>query len=220
MSVHFIVKNPSGGGGGGGGTTIVQGVQTSGAGPGGSSSQYEAFAAPVTAGNTLIATIGWDSSAANSITSVSDNLNGNWTAAGALEQGNSCSAAIYYFHNTLGGTCTVTVHIATSMPYLEISVIEVSGLAGVIDAYTANTHGSPDTTATPGNLVATGPNDFLIAFCVPGTNVNGGTTGWSFTNFSDSGNGYETLIAASAGTYSPTFTMDGYNYASVAAAFK
>jgi len=216
MSVHFIVKTSGGGGGGGSGPTIIQGVKEN-CTPASSTTMSVAFTVSVTAGNTLVATVGWDSST-GSLVQVSDNLNGNWTAAGALKQGNSCSAGIYYFHNTVGGSCTVTVTVSPGQGYLEIAVIEVKNLTGAVDAYTSGTANTAS--ASAGNLVTTVANDLLVALCVPTTNVNSGTSGWAFTNFTTSGNGFETLIAATAGTYTPTFTLAGTGYATVAAAFK
>jgi hypothetical protein len=214
MSIHFVVKSSA--------PTlvtpvVVQTVKHS-VSASSSTAQSVAYAANVTAGNTLIGTVGYYGTT-YAVSSVKDALNNtNWTLAGTFRQGFSVSAGIYYYQNTAGGACTATATLTGSETYLDFAVIEVNGLSGVIDVTSGNT-GATTGTVTPGALVTTQANDFLLAYC----NANGsttGTAGWTFTALSTSNNGFQYIIEPSAGTYTPNFTILTNTWAAVAVAFK
>jgi hypothetical protein len=181
------------------------------------SSLSVAYTANVAAGNCLIAGIGWES-AINSVTSVKDSLNNiNWTLAGTLKQATNLTAGIYYFNNTLGGASNVTITLSGTAPYLDIAVIEVSGLSGVVDVTSSNT--GTGGSVSPGSLTTTAANDFLLAYCCTGGSVTAGASGWTFTELSTSNNGFQYIMEPSIGTYNPSFTCAS-TWTATAAAFK
>jgi hypothetical protein len=219
---NLYVESGSGGGGGGGGTppSVVQGV-VNGCVSGSLTSQSRAFNFAVTAGNTLIGAVSWYA-ATGTIISVHDSLNSpNWTLVGSVQQGNGETAALYCYHNTLGGTCTVTVTISVAQPYLEIAITEVSHLSGLIDASTGSTTAAVAGPVNAGPLTTTTPNDYLVAYCATGSGCTAGQVGWTFTELSTSGDGFQWIIGTSPGTFNANFTLiSSSTNALVMAAFK
>jgi len=178
------------------------------------------FNAPVTAGNTLIAAVGMQNNA-QTISTVKDNINSpNWTQA-VLKSANNQLAAIYYYNSTLAGTPAVTLTFASNPGYnMEIAIIEVSGLSGGVDVSSSNT-GNTAGTASPGSLTTTGANRVLVAYHVGQAGTQSGASGWTYTQLPTTQDGFEYIVAATAGTYNPNFTVTGTTFWSdVAAAFK
>lgn len=179
----------------------------------------QAYAANVTAGNTLVAFVDW-ADAVSTISNVHDSLNAaNWTRAGNVIQGNACSCAIYYLSPTLSGACTATLTMTAGTPFPEIAIIEVSALSGVVDAAASATGTS--NTPDPGALVTTVANDFLLSGVVTSTAVTAGAGGnWVLNILTTSGTGFQYLNAQAAGSYDGSFTGGSPAWCAAAAAFR
>ena len=86
-----------------------------------------AFTSNVTAGNLLVAYIGWGSTSVT-LTSVTDSLSQTWTIINNPTTGAVSRAAIAYFPSTSGGACTLTATFSSTTTSL-IGMHEVSGCA-------------------------------------------------------------------------------------------
>lgn len=133
----------------------------------------KAFASNVTAGSTLIVTVGWYDNQAATVT-VADGTNHAYTAANTQINDSSSGAIsqqIFRFSGSaaiLAANSLITATFNANVDYPWIQITEVPGLQTVspIDGVVAN-HGASGN-ATSGALVTTNPYDFL--YCSGSTN--------------------------------------------------
>ena len=194
------------------------------------SSLAAAYSAVQTAGNTNIVVVYADNNAngtAPAISSVSDNINGNYTFVGQ-KAGTDVSAYIYRFSNiksASAGADKVTVKMAAAVRGLGISVFEYSGLATTsspLDGLVQQSAGdSRNASVTP--VTTSNAKDLIFAVAV-GDNNRHFTAGPGYTLRAVSGNrpcvGVEDQITSSAGSYSASFTNAVQNWAGLSAAFQ
>jgi len=87
-----------------------------------------AFAQAQTAGNLNAVAIGWFESTGN-ITSVSDSAGNTYQVGAPTFRGNGFSQAVYYAKNIAGAAAnTVTVKFDKALPYVDVRILEYSGL--------------------------------------------------------------------------------------------
>ena len=113
---------------------------------------------------------------------------------------------VYYANNIKGGSDTFTVTLSGKSTYLEMYLVEYSGLSQTspIDGQ-AGTTGSGGTVSS-GNITTTAPGDLLYTFCLADAScsVASGFTARSTLNSNYLGD----KIAGSPGTYSATGTAN------------
>ena len=111
---------------GGGGTIAF--VQVNAATP-----QTASASVPVTypvaqtAGNLNIVAVGWNDTT-STVSSVSDSRGNIYTQAGTMTTGTALRQAIYYAKNIAAGSNTVTVMFNQAAAYVDVRILEYSGL--------------------------------------------------------------------------------------------
>lgn len=175
-----------------------------------------AFGSNVTAGSMLCAHI----YANHGVSGVADSRSQTYTAAVSVTDGSTFTLATYYFLNTTGGACTVTVTFAGAITYASLQVAEYSGIAtsAALDKFASNSQTAPGTGAnaiTSGSVTPT-TNGQLILGWTTALTVGAGTVsaGTGFTGrvnvFGDTL--FEDQVQGAAGAIAATFT--GTNAAS------
>lgn len=175
-----------------------------------------AFGSNVTAGSMLCAHI----NATHGVSGVADSRSQTYTAAVSVTDGATYTLATYYFLNTTGGACTVTVTFAGAITYASLQVAEYSGIAtsAALDQFASNSQTAPGTGAnaiTSGSVTPT-TNGQLILGWTTALTVGAGTVsaGTGFTGrvnvFGDTL--FEDQVQGTAGAIAATFT--GTNAAS------
>lgn len=180
------------------------------------SSTTQAFASNVTAGNLIFVIVGWNGVA--TVSSVADGALGNtYTQTDAKQAWASAdNVQGFYAKNINGGACTITVTLSvTSVSYLEVYQMEISGsdTTAPLDAH--NTSSGTGTDPASGNLVTGTANEIIVGYC---TNRTAGAGYTSDSTFDD--NQLEHKVVSSTGTYTATFVGNGVSYGMVAATFK
>jgi glucose/arabinose dehydrogenase/PKD repeat protein len=171
-----------------------------------------AYTQAQTAGNTNILAIGWNNATSN-ITSVTDSAGNVYQLAVPTARGAGLSQAIYYAGNiasAAAGTNTVTVTFDAPTTFVDIRVLEYSGLDHVDPFDTGASASGIGTSADSGAVTTTAPRQLVIGA--------GMTTG----AFSTAGPGFTTRIITSpdadiaqdrfvttAGTYNATASLSG-----------
>jgi hypothetical protein len=169
-----ITVNPSGGGGGGGGSGIAYvGGSVTGAysGTGSSSTLSVALHQNPVASDLLVCGATWQSSTATA--SVTDNVNGAWTAAGSAKAGVGGLAGfrgqMFYIPSAVSAATTVTLTTSTATQFHSLECAEYSHSGTVVSL-----DGTPQYSSTPGsNGVATisglntsNSGDMVLAMCL------------------------------------------------------
>jgi len=194
---------------------LAQAVVDSGSVTG--ATQTATYGANVTAGNTLVALVGY--SAVTGTVQVSDNLNGatNFWTQQSLRQGHARTIGVYTFKGTLGGAKPiVTATVSASQTQLQVIIFELTGLCNV-DALLAN-DAAAATSVSIGPITTTGTADFLLSFLMGGT-PTAGTAGWTYTVTSISNRAYEYIASQPAGSYTATYTQASASWNAVIMAF-
>jgi Galactose oxidase-like, Early set domain/IPT/TIG domain len=111
--------------GGGGTIAFVQLNATTPQTP--SASVQAAYPLPQTAGNLNIVAVGWNDTT-STVSSVSDSRGNTYTQAGTTISGTGLRQAIYYAKSILAGSNTVTVTFNQAAAYVDLRVLEYSGL--------------------------------------------------------------------------------------------
>jgi hypothetical protein len=155
-------------GGGGGGISFVQV---------GSATPQSSTAAVIlsypftqTAGNMNLVVVGWSDNVA-SLNSLTDSRGNTYVQAGTTINGTGIRQAIYYAKNIAGGSNTVTASFSQAAAYVDLRVLEYSGLdtTNPFDVAT----GASGTSASPSSGAATTTSATEMIF-------GAGTTGSSF----------------------------------------
>lgn len=169
-----------------------------------------AFGSNVTAGSMLCAHI----NANHGISGVADSRSQTYTSAVNVTDGATYSLATYYFLNTTGGACTVTVTFAGAVTFASLQVAEYSGVAtsSALDKTANNSQTDPGTAAdaiTSGSVTPTTDGQLILgwtsALVVGGSTVSAGSGFTGRINvFGDIL--FEDQIQTSAGAIAATFT--------------
>jgi hypothetical protein len=164
------------------------------------------YTVPQTAGNLNVVVVGWNDTT-STVSGVSDSRGNSYSQAGTMVTGAGIRQAIYYAKNIVGGSNTVTVTFNQAAPYVDVRILEYSGLdtSNPLDV-TAGAAGS-GTAASSGAATTTSANELIFG---AGTTTNA---------FTAAGSGYtmriltspdkdiaEDQVAAAAGSISATAT--------------
>ena len=210
-------------------TGIIAFVQGNNAFTGSSASSLTAtYSTAQTAGNTNLVVVYAANNASWTmppISSVSDNINGNYTLVGKIA-GNDISAFIYRFSgvkSASAGADKVTVRMAAAVIGLGISVFEYSGLPSSPLDGTVQSSANWGANASISAVTTTNASDLIFAVVVGDSNQKF-AAGAGYTLRASFGNwpcvGVEDRITSSAGSYSASFTNAAQNWAGLCAAFK
>lgn len=173
-----------------------------------------AYSSSVTAGSLLFAAVFWAGSSATC--TISDDLNGAWTALGSPQTGSEDEAnnrlQFFYKINALAGTTTVTADTTNAGANVGLAIHEASGIDGVnpIDAavgYVARVNTDP--ADSPG-ITNVNANALLFSAAVIATAVGSVNAPFLLKESANWGsNATATQIVASAATRNATFNSSG-----------
>ena len=113
------------------------------------------YPVPQTAGNLNIVVVGWNDTT-STVSSVKDAHLNNYVEAGTTVTGTGLSQAIFYAKNIAGGSNTVTVAFNQAAAYVDVRILEYSGLdptnpldktAGAAGSGTSMSSGAATTTS-------------------------------------------------------------------------
>ena len=140
------------------------------------------FNAAQTAGNLIVAVVGWNDTTAKVSTITDTKGNVYQLAVGPTTRGSSLSQSIYYAKNIAAapaGGNSVTVKFTVAASYPDIRIAEYSGLdtvnpVDVVKAATGN-----NATSNSGNINTTNASDLLIGANMVATGTAGPGTGFT-----------------------------------------
>lgn len=163
-----------------------------------------AYSGAVTSGRTLLCFVGWFSTTATC--SVSDSVNGAWTAVGSPSTGTggfNVRGQFFRLNSTASGTPTVTATVSGSVTYRILHIFELTGNDTVnpIDA-SGGASGSSTTPSAPVLVGAVGCALFGACYTAQTAAAGSGFTGLQNTD----GNQSEWRIAAGTGSQPVAFT--------------
>jgi glucose/arabinose dehydrogenase/chitodextrinase len=133
------------------------------------------------AGDTNVIAIGWNSTASN-VTSVTDSAGNTYQLAAPAARGNGLSQTVYYAKNitaSAAGTNTVSVQFPTTLPYVDVRILEYSGLDPVNPLDATSSQSGSSATATSGNVTTTAANDLLFGAGMTTGLFNGSPAGFT-----------------------------------------
>lgn len=178
-----------------------------------------------TAGNLLIAVIGWNNSG-RSFTSVTDTNTNTWTGVGTLVSSSTALTRIFFAANckASAGNNTVTLAIGGGAN-CSITIAEYSGVAtsSPLDVTNQLTGTSANAALTTG-ITTTVAGDLVIS-ALELVSTTAPTAGTGFTRESavlhtTNTQGMEDQIAGSTGTFTGAWTSSAVQWALQVAAFK
>ncbi len=161
------------------------------------------FGLAQTAGNLNIVVVGWNDTT-STVTSVTDSRGNAYVQAGSMITGSSARQSLYYAKNIVGGSNTVTVVFSQAARYVDVRVLEYSGLdtSNPLDvtAAAAGSSASPNSgaaTTTSGNELIFGAGTTATGFYAPGS-------GFTTRIITGDGDIAEDKVVSSTGSYSAT----------------
>ena len=155
-----------------------------------------------TAGNLNIVAVGWNDTT-STVSSVSDSRGNVYTQAGTMTTGTALRQAIYYAKNIAAGSNTVTVVFNQAAVYVDVRILEYSGLdtTSPLDV-TAGAAGS-SASANSGAATTTSGNELIFGAGMTVTHYTGAGTGFTSRIItSPDGDIAEEQVGSSAGSYS------------------
>ena len=175
-----------------------------------------------TAGNLNIVVVGWDDTA-SSVNTVADSRGNNYVLAVGPVTGSGGRESIYYAKNIVAGSNTVTVTFTNAAVYVDLRILEYSGLdtANPLDpTATAQAIGS-GTSANSGSATTTSANELIIgAGKTSGRFTAAGTGFTSRIITSPDGDIAEDRIVTSTGSYNATAPVTSSNWVMQLVAFR
>ena len=174
------------------------------------SSASSTYGAAQTAGNTNIVAIGW-SDGSSSVTSVTDTAGNSYSVAvGPTVFTGTQTQVIYVAANIAAaapGANTVTVNFSATVPFIDVRIVEYSGLdpSAPVDG-TAGTTGT-GTMSSSGTVTTTHAYDLIFAanYVTSGTNAAG--NGFVNRVITTDGDIAEDQTVAASGTYTATASL-------------
>ncbi len=175
-----------------------------------------------TGGNLNVVVVGWDDST-SAVSSVTDSGGNGYVLAVGPVTGSGGRESIYYAKNIAGGSNTVTVLFDHAAVYVDVRVLEYSGLdtANPLDAGgTAQAAGTGTSANSGAATVATG-NELLVGAGKTSGRFTAAGTGYSSRIItSPDGDIAEDRIVSSGGSYSATAAVTSSNWVMQIVAFQ
>jgi hypothetical protein len=168
-----------------------------------------AYGSAVAAGTFLFGMVQWASPADTETCTVSDSVNGSWTAIGSPQHDttNHISTQNFYFLSSGAGTPTVTGTISTSVSFRIIKVVSLTGVASIEGTPTYSTGAA--TSATAPAVTPAVSTDAILATCAPADSVTAASAPMTMFSGTLSGLGIANDLNAGTSAVTPTFTKNG-----------
>jgi glucose/arabinose dehydrogenase/PKD repeat protein len=168
------------------------------------------FGAAQTAGNLNVVVVGWNDITSNVI-SVTDSSGNVYQAAAPVTRSSSTSQAIYFAKNiAANANNTVTVAFNTAASYVDLRILEYSGIDAVnpLDQ-TASAVGS-SATANSGNVTTTAANELVFGAGTTTDAFSGGGSGFTTRVITTpDADIAEDRIVSTTGSYGATASQGG-----------
>ncbi len=191
---------------GGGGTITF--VQVNAANPQTASASVPvAYPAAQTAGNLNIVAVGWNDTT-STVSSITDTRGNSYTQAGTTTTGTGMRQAIYYARNIAAGSNTVTVAFSQAAAFVDVRVLEYSGLdtANPLDV-TAVASGT-GTSVSSGAATTNSATELIFGAGMTGGHYSAAGTGFvSRIITSPDGDIAEDKIVSATGSNTATATL-------------
>jgi hypothetical protein len=162
-----------------------------------------------TAGNLNIVAVGWNDST-SSVTSISDSRGNPYTLAVGPTTGTSLRQSIYYAKNILGGSNTVTVTFAQAAAFVDVRVLEYSGLSTTAPLDVTAAAAGSGSLASSGSATTTSANELIFGAAITGGVINGAGTGFTSRITTPDGDIAEDKSVTATGSYSATAPVTPY----------
>lgn len=174
----------------------------------------------VTAGNTIVAFVGWDDATSAITCSVSD---GTSYAVGAakITDGNLQAGQVFYLENAGAGSHTVVATVSQSTDFRRLRLFEISGVltSGALATGTGQSQSGPGTgsnAVSSGASSSTGATCFVMGFSQDTSQASPGTgTVTAGTNYTIIGSSIimaaESRASVASGAQTATFTQSVNN---------
>src|SRR5712664_638455 len=108
---------------------------------------------------------------------VTDNINGTYSLAKTVSQGTTSALELYYFKNSAGGSCTITVTAGVNM-ILSMALLEYSG-PNPTSPLDGNVSASGFSTSAAGGSISPTAGDLVVAVYGSNSSASGHATGLS-----------------------------------------
>lgn len=168
------------------------------------------FSAAQSAGNLNVVAIGWRDSAA-SVVSVTDTRgNAYRLVAGPTVVSGVATQAVYVAENILaapGGGNIVKLAFSAPVTGADVRIAEYSGVATASAVMSTRAGTGSAALTTSGPVTTTGANTLLVATTLSGQKVTAAGSGFTKRIITPRGAIVEDMVAANAGTYTPTATQ-------------
>jgi hypothetical protein len=165
------------------------------------------YPVPQTAGNLNIVVVGWNDNT-SSLSSVSDSRGNSYVQAGTTIVGTGLRQAIYYAKNIAGGSNTVTISFNQAAAYVDVRLLEYSGLDATnpldVTAGAAGTSNSADS----GAAETTSANELIFGAGTTKGSFNAAGAGFTACIITNpDGDIGEHNLVSSTGSYSASATL-------------
>jgi hypothetical protein len=162
-----------------------------------------------TAGNLNVVAVGWNDST-SSVTAISDSRGNAYTLAVGPTTGTSLRQSIYYAKNILGGSNTVTVSFNQAAPFVDVRVLEYSGLStsAPLDV-TAAASGS-GSTASSGSATTSSASELIFGAAMTGGVIKSAGSGFTSRIITPDGDIGEDKLVSATGSYTATAPVTAY----------
>jgi Glycosyl hydrolases family 16/IPT/TIG domain len=173
-----------------------------------------------TAGNLNVVVVGWNDTT-STVSTVGDSLGNNYALAIGPTTGTGLRQSIYYAAGIKAGSNTVTVRFNQAASYVDIRVLEYSGLdpATPLDV-TAGAAGT-GTAASSGAATTRTANDLIFGAGITGGRFSGAGVGFTSRIItSQDGDNAEDYTTSTIGSYSATAPNNASRWVMQMAAFR
>jgi hypothetical protein len=197
----------------GGQTTGGQFVQVNSATPQSNQSTVSVpYAQGQAAGDLNVVVVGFND-ATSTISSVTDSAGNVYQLAAPLTRGSGLSQAIYYAKNinaAAAGANSVKVQFSGSVPFVDVRVLEYSGLSTSNPLDTSASASGTGANASSGNLTTSAANETIVGAGTTTGAFGGGTNGFTtrIITSPDADIAVDKFVGT-AGTYAATATQTG-----------
>ena len=178
------------------------------------------YAASQTAGNLNVVAVGWNDTT-STVNTVTDSRGNTYALAIGPTSGTGLRQSIYYAKNIAAGANTVTVTFSKAAAFVDVRVLEYSGLdtASPLDK-TAGAAGS-GTTASSGAATTTAANELIFGAGMTAAAFTGAGSGFisRVITTPDADNAEDRSVSAT-GSYSATAPNSSSNWVMQMATFK
>ena len=175
-----------------------------------------------TGGNLNVVVVGWDDTT-SSVSAVTDSGGNAYVLAVGPVTGSGGRESIYYAKNIAGGSNTVTVTFDHAAVYVDVRVLEYSGLdtANPLDAGGTAQAAGTGTSANSGAATVASGNELLVGAGKTSGRFTAAGTGYSSRIItSPDGDIAEDRIVSSGGSYNATAAVTSSNWVMQIVAFQ